>query len=1011
MMTAQSTNGGPVGAVLVVGGGIGGIQASLDLGDSGFKVYLLDQLPSIGGLMARLDKTFPTNDCSMCIMAPKLVAAGRHSNVELVMNSDVLGLEGEPGNFRVKVGKRPLYVDASKCTGCGVCAAHCPVEALDAYNANMDKRGGIYVGYQQAVPLVYKIDRDACIGCGLCHEYCEAKAARYDDAETTRELSVGSVVLAPGTEVFDAGLKPELGYGRFPNVVSCIEFERILSASGPYRGLVLRPSDGDEPKKVAFIQCVGSRDCRVDKDYCSAACCMYATKEAVIAKEHLRSLEPAIFYMDMRSYGKDFDKYVERAKNEYGVRFIRSRVACVNEIDNHGLEIAYEDESGRMFKEDFDLVVLSSGLSSPDVAQEMAKRLGVELNQYGFAKTTEFSPLATSRPGVFVAGAFQGPKDIPETVTQCSGAAAEASSLLADARGSMVTEKEYPEQVDVRGVPPRIGCFICHCGINIGGYIDVPAIVEYAKTLPGVVYAERNLFTCSQDTQEKIKAMIKEHGLTRVIVASCTPRTHEPLFQETCAEAGINRYLFEMANIRDQCSWVHMNEPEAGTEKAKTLVRMAVAKAAKLTPLENLKFDLTKKALVVGGGLSGMTAALGIAEQGYEVALVERADKLGGHMRHIHYTLSGEDPQRHLADLVTRIVGNEKIRLYRGSRVEEIDGYVGNYKTKIATPDGVEEFEHGVVLLCTGGTEYQPTQYAYGTDERIIKQSDLERKLAADDTSIMNAKNVVMIQCVGSRDEERPYCSRFCCSQAVKNALKLKEKNPDANVYVLYRDMRTYGFRELAFKEARQKGVVFVRFDPEDAPQVAARDGALEVQVLDKVLGERLVIPADVVALAPAVVPYEDAEDLAPMLKVPLNAEKFFLEAHMKLRPVDFATDGVFMAGLNHAPKFMEESIVQAKAAVARACTILAKDFVEAEGKIASVDTSKCTACGTCEAVCAYGAVRVTEKEVRGRTLRYAEVTGALCKGCGSCASGCRCGAIDVAGFTNNQILAALAAS
>jgi heterodisulfide reductase subunit A len=505
--------------------------------------------------------------------------------------------------------------------------------------------------------------------------------------------------------------------------------------------------------------------------------------------------------------------------------------------------------------------------------------------------------------------------------------------------------------------------------------------------------------------------MIKEHGLTRVIVASCTPRTHEPLFQETCAESGLNRYLFEMANIRDQCSWVHMNEPEAATEKAKILVRMAVAKAAKLTPLENLKFDLTKRALVIGGGLSGMTAALEVARQGYEVALVEREEELGGHMRHIHFTLSGEDPQALLADLIEKVESNELVRVFKGAEVKEIEGYVGNYKTKIDVGDMEQEFEHGVVIICTGAEEYEPTEYAYGTDERIVKQSDLEGKIAAGAPEIASAKNVVMIQCVGSRNDERPYCSRFCCSQAVKNALKIKEQNPDANVYVLYRDMRTYGFRELAFTEAREKGVIFVRFDPEDEPKVVKQGEDIEVEVLDKVLGERLAIPADVVALAVATVPRENAEELAPMLKVPLNAERFFLEAHMKLRPVDFATDGVFMAGLNHAPKFMEESIVQAKAAVARACTVLAKDSVEAEGKIASVDKARCAACGMCESVCAYGAVRVVEQEVRGVIERYAEVTGALCKGCGSCASSCRCGAVDVRGFTNDQILAAVLAS
>jgi len=999
------------GSVLVVGAGIGGIQASLDLANSGIKVYLLDNSSTIGGVMAQLDKTFPTNDCSMCIMAPKLVECGRHLNIEKITNARVKSLEGEAGNFRVNVVKRARYVDIEKCTGCGVCAESCPVGARDAYNEELGDRAGIYMNYPQAVPRAFVIDREKCIGCGLCENLCLANAVKYADTDEEEVIEVGSVILAPGFDEFEPEVRSEYGYKRFRNVISSTEFERTLSASGPYKGHVLRPSDGDIPKKIAFIQCVGSRDSKCENEYCSSVCCMYSIKEAVIAKEHQRDIEPTIFFMDMRAYGKDFDKYYERAENEYGVRFIRSRVSSVKEAanDSGGLLVKYETEDGEASTEDFDLVVLSVGFEPPADAEALASDIGIELNEYGFCKTDGLYPVATTKPGVFVCGAFGGPKDIPETVTQASAAACKVGDLLANVRGTLVQEKEYPEEINVEGERPRVGVFVCHCGINIGGYVDVPAVVEYAETLPYVVYAERNLYTCSQDTQEKIKATIKERNLNRVLVSSCSPRTHEPLFQETIREAGLNRYLFEMANIRDQCSWVHMFEPEKATEKAKDLVRMAVAKAARLQPLQRFPLNVTKGALVVGGGLAGMVASLSLAAQGIEVHLVEREEELGGNLRHIHGTLDGKDTQAHLRELVDGVSNNELISVHKGCKIKELSGYVGNFETTVECDGEEETFQHGVVIVATGGKEYQTDEYLYGQDPRVVTQSQLEEKLADEkaETPIPSGGTVVMIQCVGSRDENRPYCSRFCCSQAVKNALKIKEKDPDANVFILYRDMRTYGFRETYYKKAREAGVIFIRYDLSNKPEVYTEDGKLRVVVTDPIIREELLIEPDLLALSVAAVPNEDSEELAQMLRVPLNADRFFLEAHVKLRPVDFATEGIFVCGLCHSPKSIEETIDQACAAVSRAITILSSDVIEAEGSISYVDITRCTACGMCETVCAYKAIEVKVVDER-RGTKAAQINEALCKGCGACAANCRCEAIDVRGFTDEQIFSVI---
>ena len=1002
---------GPVGSVMIVGGGISGMQSALDLADSGYKVYMVDNRPSIGGVMAQLDKTFPTNDCAMCIMAPKLVACGRHHNIELITNSEVSIVEGDAGNFRVTLKKKALRVNEEKCTGCGTCAQKCPIEVKDEYNEGTKKRKAIYVSYAQAVPLIFSIDPNACIGCGICMNECRAKAVEYDQAEKVIELNVGSIILSPGFEEFDAARKPEYGYGRYKNVVSSIEFERMLSATGPYFGTVLRPSDGDIPKKIAFVQCVGSRDKKVGHEYCSSVCCMYSIKEAIIAKEHTEGVEPTIFFMDMRAFGKQFDEYYNRAKNEQGIKFVRSRVASIAEDSKtKDLLVRFTDNEGPK-EETFNLVVLAVGFRPPMNAEALraamkSSRAGtLQLNEDGFCATKMFTPVDTTRPGVFVSGAFSAPKDIPMTVAEASAAAARAGTIIAKARNTMVTPREYPPEIDVTGQEPRIGVFVCHCGINIGGVVDVPGVMEYAKTLPNVVYAANNLYTCSQDTQEKIKEQIKENKLNRVVVASCTPRTHEPLFQSTIKEAGLNPYLFEMANIRDQCSWIHMHEPTAATAKSKALVRMAVAKARLLEPLEKLEIPVNPAALVIGGGVAGMTAALELAKQGFKVHLVEKEKELGGNLRKLHFVAEeGTNPQAMLKKMISEVGANGNITVHKGATAQNIDGYVGNFKTKLSNG---KEFEHGAVIIASGAHEWKPDELMYGKDPKVKTLLEFEEVLSKKE---VKGNTIVFIQCVGSREGDFPNCSRVCCTSTMTNAIKAKELNPNANVVVLYRDIRTYGFREKYYQKAADKGVLFIRFDDDQKPKVEHHDGKLTVHVKDAESGDTFMFHPDNLVLASATRANPDNKALAPMLKVPLIKEGYFLEAHMKLRPVDFATEGVFLAGTAHSPKFIDESISQALGAVARAVTILSKDKLEAEGIIAVASEDLCDGCGICQPICEYKAIDIVAHP-KFKDKKFAEINIGLCKGCGACVGACPAGALTQKGYKDNQIIAMIDAA
>jgi heterodisulfide reductase subunit A len=997
-----------VGAVMVVGGGIAAIQASLDLADSGYFVYMVEKSPAIGGVMSQLDKTFPTNDCSMCILSPKLVEAGRHPNIELITMAEVMGLEGEPGNFKAQVRQQARYVDMDKCIACGACAEKCPKRVPDDFNQGLNQRKAAHVKYPQAVPLKYCLDKDNCLyflkgKCRACEKFCPAGAIDFSQEERDLSLEVGAVILAAGFKPFDPTNYAEYNYANFTNVVTALEFERILSASGPWMGHLVRPSDEKEPQKIAWLQCVGSRDInRCDHGYCSSVCCMYAIKEAVIAKEHApHDLDTCIFFMDMRTFGKDFERtYVAAA--EKGVRFVRSRIHSIAELPNRDLRLEYVDKGGKIQRQDFDLVVLSQGLEMDPETVELCRRLGVELGVSKFAATGSFSPVSTGRPGVYVCGALAGPKDIPLSVMEASAASCAAGGGLSQARSTLVSEPSFPDQIDVSGDSPRVGVFVCSCGINIAGVVDVKAVMDYAATLPNVAYVENNLFTCSQDTQDKMAQVIREQGLNRIVVAACSPRTHEPLFQETLKAAGLNKYLFDLANIRNQASWVHAENPQEATDRAKDQVRMAVAKASLLEPLTEAKLSILPSALVIGGGISGMTAALELSRQGFATHLVERDGQLGGNARLLRTTSKGEDVQEHLSRMTEQVEADPNIRLHLSTAIKSVDGFVGNFKTTLAGPSGEEVIEHGAVIIATGAAEYQPSEYLYGQDPRVKTHLELDSGLMSGEIEPKKTRSVVFIQCVGSREPQHPYCSKVCCTHSVESALHFKEHNPACQVFVLYRDMRTYGDRELLYRQAREKGVLFIRYEPEEKPVVERQNDSLAVRVKDHVLGREVLINADLLVLASAIVSHKD-ESLAQMFKIPLDQDGWLLEAHVKLAPVDFATDGVFMAGLAHYPKPIEEAVAQAQAAVSRAVTVLSREEMWLPGTVAFIDKNKCVGCAVCWTVCPYQAITQDENGL-------AEVNQALCKGCGTCVASCRSGAPNLRGFSNQDVMAQITA-
>jgi len=1001
---------GDKSSTLVVGAGIAGMQSALLLAEMGRKVFLLEQGPAIGGYFPLLDKTFPTNSCGVCFMSPTppafcpIYECHLHDNIELLPYSEVIGVEGKGGDFVVSVLRKPRFVDPKRCTLCEACIKVCPVETEREFGGGLEKRKAIYLPYPQAIPHSLVIDEKTCIRCGECVKACAPGAIDLDMKAEQEKIEVGGILLGFGFEPFMAVKKGEYGFGRYDNVLTSIQFERLLSTSSPTQGFPVRVSDGKKMKRIAFIQCVGSRDPSCGQDHCSTICCMYATKQAMITKERAPDTNITFFYMDIRPMGKDYERYYERAKTEYGMEYIRSAISSIKQIQQtKNLLITYVKEDGTFEEREFDAVILSVGFTPPRTIKDLAKGMGLQLNPQGFCQTDEFHPAQTSVEGIFVGGAFRGPRDIPETVVEGSSAAAVLASFLSP-NAFPVSPKEYPLEGALGQEVPKIGVFICHCGEELKKNLSFFDLILGTELLKEVVHVEEVSLACLPEDSDLIKKRIGEQGLNRIVIAGCSHREIRKEMEEMAKGMGFNPYLIEYANIREQCAFVHQGAGEPATQKAMALIHMAVERARRIQPIRPKSQKVEKKGLVVGSGVAGMTASLRLAEQGYEVFLIEKEVEPGGNLKHSYYTLNRSHPQDFLQDLIQKVRNNSLIHSYFQAEALSFEKKNGHYRTRIHHPGGEEVLEHGVLILATGGREVTPKDYLYGVDPRVITQRQLEKMIHLNDDGLEDIRSIVMIQCVGSRDEEHPYCSRICCGHAVKNALKLKERNPNINLYVLYRDVRTYGFYETFYHEARSKGVIFTRYDLENKPEISLQDGGLHVSVFDPALGHRVNLRADRIVLSAGVEPNGN-QDLAKLFNVELNPDGFFLEANPKSAPLDSVDRGKFFCGLCHSPNFIEDSISQGNAAAARAAALLSKESVEEKAYQAYVIKRLCCGCGLCVTVCPYGARVLNEEEVK------AEVVDALCKGCGNCVVVCRNAASQQRNFEKELNLAVLNAA
>jgi len=1015
-----------LGSVMVVGAGVGGMRAAVDLADSGYKVYLLDSAPSIGGIVAQLGFMFPTHDCVLCrgtsdhgygcsrpSISPFLLDHSQHPNIEIMTNSTVVGARGLPGDFTVQVHHQPRHVDTRLCINCNECTNICPVELPSSYQAGLVTRKAAYKPSVRAIPNAYVIEKGPyCLDCRKCEQICPTRAINLDEEPWLEEIHVGAIILAVGYKLYDPTPAEELGYGRYPNVVTGLQFERLASRSGPTEGVIERPSDGKIPERIAWLQCIGSRD--QEHPYCSSICCMYATKEAVLAKERLPGVTCEIFIMDERAFSKEYTAYFDQSKELWHVEYTRCRISEIKEDPvTHDLILHYQDTKGVLRQKRFDMVVLSVGSEPPPKAIALAEDMQIELNEYGFCRTDKFEPLDTSRPGVFVAGAFATPKEIAETVMDASGAAARCMALLSGKSGTEITAPTYPPERDVSGQEPRIGVFACYCHPTIDRVIDVDGLLSFARNLSGVVHVQALEYGCLAGGPEAIRQAIRDHDLNRVVIGACTPRTHLALFRHLLRQEGLNPQLLEFVSLRDNCAWVHGDDPVGANRKAREEMRVGVARARHLQPYSKEKRAFERSALVIGGGLAGMTAALSIADEGYDVYLVEKSDRLGGNLRHLYMTAESPNPQRLLKTLIKRVHSHERIALYYNTEVIGFEGHVGNFRTRLSCAGNGEpprcwEIRHGVTVVATGGYEYKGNVFLYGQDPRVVTQLELEKRLWENVDAARELRQVVMIQCVTPPAQEIHYCSRTCCTNTMKNAIRIKQINPECQVYVLYKDLITYGFREEYYTEARQRGVLFLRYEADDPPQVQVNYGQLQVQVKDVILNQQLTLTPDLVALSMATMPAESNPTLARLLGVPLSSEGFFMEAHLKLRPMDFTREGIFLAGLAHYPKFIEETISQALATAARAMTYLSKERLEVGGTIAIVDQSKCVGCLTCVRVCPFHIPKIDPRSIGvGAIVGAAYIEPSLCTGCGTCTSECPANAIQLRHYRDDQLVLA----
>jgi len=1133
-----------VGTALVVGAGISGIRAALDLAEFGYGVTLIDRSPHMGGVLSQLDYQFPTDRCGMCKMLPLVdrdtssqycLRKGLfHENIEIRLSTELVAVEGEPGHFQVSFRQKPSLVDPARCNGCGECVKVCPVEVPDSFNAGLAARKAIYLPVPHAIPNSYIIDTMACNRCGECEAVCPTGAIgileevrkdfrilvvddelimrdslkawledegftvdmaasgpealellskqayrlmltdivmpkmdgvellqkakedfpdlcvvmmtayatvetaveamkigaldyllkpfdpdtlipmiiqTYQDLEAVKEapMEVGALVFCGGTSYFDpAGDKNTYGYGVYPNVVTSLEFERILSGTGPYQGRLVRPSDGRPLRKAAWLQCVGSRDIQIEADFCSSICCMHAIKEALVAKERAGGeLETAIFYMDMRTFGKSFQRYRDQAETQSGVRFERGRVHSVSQDKDSGdLIIGYVDASGTYQEEIFDMVVLSVGQRPASGTMALAEMAGIPLNQWGFGQTEPFSLTRTNKEGIVLGGSFSGLKDINESVIQASAAALAASRVIHSAGGSLAPEITPEEPLlDISQEPPRVMVAVCTCDDLLDKLSDRQQLVRRFETDPAVDHVVFLEQTCTATGWDNLAELAEKHKPNRILIGACLPYVYARKIRELGRRVGLHPTLIEVVDLmlmaqssKLKAESPSVDEMSAINNELAAILGMGLARLKWADPDPAPREQILQQALVVGAGIAGMTSALAIADHGFQVDLVEQEEILGGNLNWLKQTLEGNSPQAILEETVLKIEKHPLIRVHTRSRVMGSYGQVGHFYTTVENKEnGVLNLEHGVTILATGGMEAGTTSYGYGQSKAIVTQKELEQKINDNTLDPGQLESVVMIQCVDSREEPRNYCSRICCSTALKQALHLKEQNPEIAVYILYRDLMTYGFTEAYYTQARKAGIVFIQYDPAEKPLVTATDGSVEVITIEPIIGQKIRINADLVVLATGIVP-AFPKDLAASFGATVDRDGFFEEAESKWRPVDSLTEGVFACGLAHSPRNITESIATAEAAAQRALRILNYKQMPAGKVVAEVRHSLCSQCELCIETCPYGA------RIFNLDLEKVLVNAAMCQGCGSCATVCPNSASVLAGFLDQQM-------